>query len=58
LARAERDVAALTAELGAATDHRDLQAIGERLAAAQGELDQLEERWLELAELQSGGDGG
>jgi ATP-binding cassette subfamily F protein uup len=54
MTKAQRRVESLTADLGAASDHRQLQGIGERLAVAQEELEQLEQRWLELAELQEG----
>ena len=43
----------LTERLAAVTDHTELHALGSDLAAAQAELDDLESRWLELAELQS-----
>ncbi|HYN32366.1 MAG TPA: ATP-binding cassette domain-containing protein, partial [Ilumatobacteraceae bacterium] len=36
-----------------AVDHTEFTAVGTELAAAQAELDQLESRWLELAELQN-----
>ena len=54
MARAQRAVDRLRERLGTTTDHRQLATIGAELADAQAELDQLEERWLELAELQTG----
>jgi hypothetical protein len=54
MVKAQRRVETLTDELAATSDHRELHATGVRLAVAQGELDELEERWLELAELQEG----
>ena len=53
MARAERRRDALADELATATAHADLARIGAELAAAQSSLDELEERWLELAEQQS-----
>ena len=56
LGQAERDLAAasarrdaVAAELATAVDHREMGAVGERLAAAQEQVDQLEEAWLALA---------
>jgi len=53
---AERDLATATAKLEAVTtelqnalDHREMAAIGERLAVAQVAVDTAEERWLALA---------
>jgi ATP-binding cassette subfamily F protein uup len=54
MVKAQRRVETLTDELAATGDHRELHDTGVRLAVAQGELDELEERWLELAELQAG----
>ncbi|MDX2380422.1 MAG: ABC-F family ATP-binding cassette domain-containing protein [Acidimicrobiia bacterium] len=54
MVKAQRRVEALTDELATVNEHQDLQRIGEELTAAQGELDNFEERWLELAELQDG----
>ena len=42
----------LTAQLTGQTDHAELSSLGAELTAAQHELDALESRWLELAELQ------
>jgi ATP-binding cassette subfamily F protein uup len=57
LAQTERDMAAasrqrdtLLADLGAATDHRELTRLGDELTAAQARLDQAEEAWLALAD--------
>ncbi len=54
MVKAQKRVDQLTERLAIATDHIELHAIGSELATAQGELDGLESRWLELAELQSG----
>jgi len=57
LGQAERDLAAaterreaLSAELATALDHREMAALGERLAAAQVAVDAAEEAWLALAD--------
>ena len=57
LGQAERDLATaaqrrdgLTAELGTALDHREMAALGERLAKAQEAVDAAEEAWLTLAD--------
>jgi ATP-binding cassette subfamily F protein uup len=57
LGQAERDLAtaserrdAVAAELATAVDHRELGAIGERLAKAQEAVDAAEEAWLALAD--------
>ncbi len=57
LGQAERDLAAATerrdlvaAEMGTAMDHREMGAIGERLASAQAAVDRAEEQWLSLAD--------
>jgi ATP-binding cassette subfamily F protein uup len=57
LGQAERDLAAaserrdaVAAELASAVDHRELGAIGERLAKAQEAVDAAEEAWLALAD--------
>jgi ABC transport system ATP-binding/permease protein len=57
LAQAERDMAAATqrrdallADLGTATDHRELTRLGDELTAAQARVDQAEEAWLALAD--------
>ncbi len=56
LEKAEKDLAAATTKLDAITlemqnalDHREMAAIGERLAHAQVAVDEAEERWLGLA---------
>jgi ATP-binding cassette subfamily F protein uup len=56
LEKAEKDLAAATsrldtisAEMQSALDHREMAAIGERLAVAQVAVDEAEERWLALA---------
>jgi ATP-binding cassette subfamily F protein uup len=56
LGQAERDLATATAqrdsvaaELASAVDHRELGALGQRLADAQEAVDAAEERWLDLA---------
>jgi hypothetical protein len=54
MVKAQKRVDQLTEHLGAATDHADLHSLGSELASAQAELDELESRWLELAELQTG----
>jgi ATP-binding cassette subfamily F protein uup len=57
LGQAERDLAAATArrdsivlELQSAVDHREMGAIGDRLAKAQHAVDAAEETWLALAD--------
>jgi ATP-binding cassette subfamily F protein uup len=50
IARAQRARDRLVDELGAATEHAALARLGVDLAAAQAALDELEERWLELAD--------
>ena len=57
MAQAERDMAAATqrrdallADLGAATDHRELTRLGDELTTAQARVDQAEEAWLALAD--------
>ncbi|MGE5210238.1 MAG: ATP-binding cassette domain-containing protein, partial [Acidobacteriota bacterium] len=54
MVRAQKRVDQLTERLSGLTDHAELHALGSELAVAQDELDALESRWLELAELQSG----
>jgi ATP-binding cassette subfamily F protein uup len=54
MVKAQRDVDPLGERLAATSDHLELHAIGEQLAAAQRALDALEQRWLELAEQQEG----
>ena len=56
LGEAERELAAaskrrdvLIGELGDALDHREMAALGERVAVAQAAVDNAEERWLGLA---------
>jgi hypothetical protein len=57
LGQAERDLAQATerrdrvaVELQTAVDHREMGAIGERLAGAQEAVDAAEELWLGLAD--------
>ncbi len=57
LGQAERDLATATerrdlvaAEMETAMDHREMGAIGERLASAQAAVDLAEETWLALAD--------
>ncbi|MET0908411.1 MAG: ABC-F family ATP-binding cassette domain-containing protein [Ilumatobacteraceae bacterium] len=52
LTLAQGKVERLTAQLLGQSDHAQLAATGAELTAAQSELDALESRWLELAELQ------
>jgi ABC transport system ATP-binding/permease protein len=54
MTRAQALVDRLTERLAGTTDHAELSELGSELATAQAELDALEERWLELAELQHG----
>ena len=54
MAKVQRQVDGLHERLAATTDHRQLAELGAELATAQAELAELEERWLELAEEQSG----
>jgi ATP-binding cassette subfamily F protein uup len=54
MVKAQKRVDQLTERLSGLTDHAELHALGSELAVAQDELDTLESRWLELAELQSG----
>jgi ATP-binding cassette subfamily F protein uup len=53
MVKAQKRVDQLTEQLASATDHTELTSLGTDLAAAQEQLDELESRWLELAELQS-----
>jgi ATP-binding cassette subfamily F protein uup len=53
MAKVQRRIDRLNEQLVATADHEQLAALGADLAAAQGELLELEERWLELAEQQS-----
>lgn len=52
MAKVQRRRDTLAGTLASATDHDELARIGSELAEVQTELDTLEERWLELAELQ------
>jgi ABC transport system ATP-binding/permease protein len=54
MVKAQKRVDQLTDRLGGSTDHTELHALGSELASAQAELDELESRWLELAEHQTG----
>jgi ATP-binding cassette subfamily F protein uup len=53
MVKAQALVDRLTERLTDTTDHAELASLGSELAAAQADLDELEERWLELAELQT-----
>ena len=53
MTRAQRRRDHLAEELSTTLDHAELARIGSELAAAQAELDRIEQRWLELAEEQS-----
>ena len=53
MVKAQTRVDRLTGRLAEVTDHTVLRDLGAELAVAQAELDALESRWLELAELQS-----
>ena len=57
MVKAQKRVDQLTERLAtidhSTVDHTEFTAVGTDLAAAQAELDDLESRWLELAELQS-----
>jgi ATP-binding cassette subfamily F protein uup len=52
MAKLQRRVDVLQAELAATTDHAQLAGIGAELATAQDELAAHEDRWLELADQQ------
>lgn len=54
MVKAQKRVDGLNAELATATDHTVLADRGAVLVEAQGELDELEAAWLELAELADG----
>jgi len=54
MAKLQRTVDRLNDDLVATTDHERLATLGAELAASQSELSALEERWLELADEQSG----
>ena len=56
MVKAQKRVDELTERLATVTDHAELTSLGTDLATAQGELDELESRWLELAELQNTGE--
>lgn len=53
MAKVERRRDRLTEQLAGVTDHTELAVLGAELTEVQAELDTLEERWLELAELQA-----
>ena len=57
MVKAQKRVDQLTERLAtidhSTVDHTEFTAVGTDLATAQAELDDLESRWLELAELQS-----
>jgi ATP-binding cassette subfamily F protein uup len=53
MVKAQKHVDRLAGQLATVSDHAELTSLGTELATAQGELDELESRWLELAELQS-----
>jgi ATP-binding cassette subfamily F protein uup len=53
MVKAQKRVDQLTEQLASVSDHTELSALGNELASAQEQLDALESRWLELAELQS-----
>ena len=50
MARLQRRIDRLDAQLAGTTDHAELARVGAELAEAQAELSEHEERWLELAE--------
>ncbi len=56
MVKAQKRVDQLTERLAtidhSTVDHTEFTAVGTELAVAQAELDALESRWLELAELQ------
>jgi ATP-binding cassette subfamily F protein uup len=54
MVKAQRLVDQLNEQLVGTVDHTELAAIGSRLTVAQTELSELETRWLDLAERQSG----
>jgi hypothetical protein len=54
MAKAQKLVDRLHDQLESASDHTVLASVGGELATAQAELTALEERWLELAQQQSG----
>ncbi len=54
IAKLQKQVDRLHEQLATTTDHMVLASVGAELAVAQAALNELEERWLELAEQQSG----
>ena len=54
MTKAQRQVDRLNDQLAETTDHQQFAGLGAELATVQGELSELEERWLELSEEQSG----
>ncbi|NND74581.1 MAG: ABC-F family ATP-binding cassette domain-containing protein [Ilumatobacter sp.] len=52
MAKAQKRLDALTERLADLTDHEELAAVGAELGVAQAELVDIENHWLELAELQ------
>ena len=52
MVKAQKQVDRLTEQLATVSDHTELTSLGNELATAHAELDELESRWLELAELQ------
>ena len=54
MAKLQRQVDKLHEQLTGTIDHQRLAAIGAELATTQAELTELEERWLDLAEQQTG----
>jgi ATP-binding cassette subfamily F protein uup len=54
MTKVQRRVDRLHEQLAAASDHTELARVGADLATAQAELSELEDRWLGLAEQQSG----
>jgi ATP-binding cassette subfamily F protein uup len=53
IAKAQRVVDRLNEQIATTSDHRELAKIGVDLAAAQADLDRLEEQWLDLADQQT-----
>jgi hypothetical protein len=56
MARLQRQRDKITDSLTGASDHREMNRLGDELAAAQSALEQAEERWLMLAEATESGD--
>ena len=52
MVRAQKRVDTLTTKLTGLTDAGELQRVGQELSEAQNELDEIELRWLDLAEQQ------